>query len=48
MKKKVRLTKLGKEILALGILGLIILGALFFQAFVRIPQLENAAIIILK
>jgi len=48
MKKKVKLTQLGEEIIMLGVIGLIILGALFFQAFVRIPQLENAEIIILK
>lgn len=46
MKKKVKLTQLGEKIIMLGVIGLIVLGALFFQAFVRIPQLENTKIIL--
>ena len=41
MKKKVKLTQLGEKIIVIGIMILSILGILFFQSYVRIPQLEN-------
>jgi len=41
MKKKVRLTQTGEKIVVIVILGMIILGALFYNSYVRIPQIEN-------
>lgn len=39
--KRIRLTNLGEKVLCLVVMGILILGILFYQSYVRIPQIEG-------